>query len=317
MLEQVLSDIKKLRGEGVCFIIDGLDEYQPDDEEKSVIYPLLYKKYLPDAMIIAASRPVATAGLRQDAPVTKHIEVLGFTKNQIFDYIDNFPFESPRCSDVSSTDILQSRLKAYLELHHNVLHMCYLPVHAAMICFLFQYQHTIPHTETKIYEEFTRLILLRSLTRKNNKARLTSLNHLFGSNKEFFFKICLLAFNMTITSKQVVHQSDTEVSLSPESGPDDAPSLGLVTIDRTVDMLGLTDTYTFLHLTFQEYLAAFYIAKLEEERQIEVVGQYAGHTQMRMVWVFYCGMTEFGERDAKLDSIVSTLDGLYRLRCAF
>ena len=315
-LQKVLSDVCRLFGEGVCFIIDGLDEYQPEDKEKSVIYPLLCKKYLPDAMIIIASRPWATAGLRTD-PVTKHVEVLGFVKNQIFEYIDKFPFESPRCSDVSSTKNLPSRLKAYLELHYNVLHMCYLPVHAAMICFLSQYGETIPHTETKIYEEFTRLILLRWLRRSNRKPQLPSLNDLCGNDKECFDKICFLAFDMTINSKQVIHQRDTEVSLSPECGPDEALSLGLVTIDRTVTMLGLTDTYTFLHLTFQEYLAAFYISKLEEEKQVKIVEQYGEHEQMLMVWVFYCGMTKFEEGDARLDSIFSYLDDLYRLRCAF
>lgn len=30
------------------------------------------------------------------------------------------------------------KLKLYLKLYTNVLHMCYLPVHAAMICFLFK-----------------------------------------------------------------------------------------------------------------------------------------------------------------------------------
>ena len=315
-LEQVLSDVNRLDGEGVCFIIDGLDEYQREDEEKSVIYQLLRKEYLPDAMIIVASRPVATAKYRTDL-VTKHVEVLGFAKNQIFEYIDKFPFENPRCSDVSSTNNLPSRLKAYLELHYNVLHMCYLPVHAAMICFLSQYGETIPHTETKIYEEFARLILLRWLRRSNKKPQLPSLNDLCGNDKECFDKICFLAFDMTINSKQVIHQCDTEVSLSPECGPDDAPSLGLVTIDHTVAMFGRTDTYTFLHLTFQEYLTAFYISKLEGVKQVEIVEHYGDHNQMLMVWVFYCGMTKFEEGDARLDSILSYVGDLYRLRCAF
>ena len=315
-LKQVLCDLNNIDGEGVCFIIDGLDEYQHEGKEKSVIYPLLRKEYLPDAMIIVASRPVATAELRHD-PVNKHVEVLGFAKNQILEYIDKFPFKSPRYHDISNIDNLPSRLKAYLELHHNILHMCYLPVHAAMICFLFEYVKTIPHTETKIYEEFTRFIRLRWLRRSNRMAQLPSLNDLCGNDKECFDKICFLAFDMTINSKQVIHQCDTDVSLSPESGPDDAPSLGLVTIDRAVAMLGLTDTYTFLHLTFQEYLAAFYISKLEEEKQVKLFGQYGEHKQMLMVWVFYCGMTKFKERDARLDSILISLNSLYKLRCAF
>ncbi len=48
------------------------------------------------------------------------------------------------------------KMEEYLEQHPNVLHMCYLPVHAAMICFLSsKLEANIPQTETQIYEQFT------------------------------------------------------------------------------------------------------------------------------------------------------------------
>ena len=62
--EKVLDGIEKSEGEGVCFIMDGLDEYQPQDESKSVIYRVLHKNCLHMAMVIVASRPVATSTLR-------------------------------------------------------------------------------------------------------------------------------------------------------------------------------------------------------------------------------------------------------------
>ena len=39
--------IEKNDGEGVCFVIDGLDEYQPQNKTKSVIYNLLVKILTP------------------------------------------------------------------------------------------------------------------------------------------------------------------------------------------------------------------------------------------------------------------------------
>ena len=39
--------IEKNDGEGVCFVIDGLDEYRPQNKKKSVIYKLLNRIYLP------------------------------------------------------------------------------------------------------------------------------------------------------------------------------------------------------------------------------------------------------------------------------
>ena len=309
-INSVSNEINKLQGKGVCFILDGLDEYSICDSRSSVVYALIQKRFFPAAMVIVTSRPVATADLRKDCTVIEHIEVLGFSKDQIYKYIDIFPFVHSASSEVSSNE----ELKAYLEVHQNVLHMCYLPVHAAMVCFLHQYSETIPNTETKIYEEFIRLILLRSFSRTDRYAQLPSLGSLCGQQAEWFKKLCHLAFDMTIQSKQVVHQRDTVVFLKEVSSQSDECGLGLVTIDHTIAMFGFTNTYTFLHLTLQEYLAAYHIGCMTENEQVKILEKYGRATNMNNVLVFYCGMTHFTEGDARLDVVKSSV---YSLRCAF
>ena len=86
----VLPEIRD--GEGVCFVLDGLDEYQPQNREKSIILKFLDRKYLPKSMIFVFTRPSATGQLNKD-PITKTVEVFGFKKGQISDYIDKFPFD--------------------------------------------------------------------------------------------------------------------------------------------------------------------------------------------------------------------------------
>ena len=100
-------------GEGACFILDGLDEYR---NPARVVTKLLNKQYLPNAMVIVASRPVGTAELRHTKLVTTRIEVLGFSKDQIVNYIHKYDF------DIGNK---ASELEAYLNSHINVLHMCY------------------------------------------------------------------------------------------------------------------------------------------------------------------------------------------------
>ena len=321
MCDQLVSDIENSNGEGVCFIIDGLDEFHPEDETKSVIHKLLYKKYLSAAMIIVASRPVATGKLRSKRHVTRRIEVLGFSQKQIFEYIDHYPFTS----DTPNSDTSPSQLKAYLNEHHNLLHMCYLPVQAAMICFLYEHEKgAIPRTETKIYEYFTRLIVLRKQRRSNEDAHLDSLEDLRGDDRKYFSSICHLAFDMTIRSTQTIHQRETNVQLSLGTGSNDASSLDLLTIDKTSGLGRLDNTFAFLHLTFQEYLAARHLAELNEEEQMEMILLHAGERNMLMVWKFYSGMVKFENNVAQIEHIIWSARGMrerdasvYGVQCAY
>ena len=107
------KEVKDSKGEGICFILDGLDEYIGNNKE-NVIQELIYKRILSLAMVIVASRPVGTATHRDKASVTKRIEVLGFTRENICRYTEKYPFE---CDDTAS------KLTAYLNLHSNVLHV--------------------------------------------------------------------------------------------------------------------------------------------------------------------------------------------------
>ena len=309
-LETVAKSIEKDSGERLCFVIDGLDEYQPQDKKKSPIYQLLNKAILPKAMVIVSSRPAATKDLKWEK-LTKRIEVLGFNREQVLEYIDCFPFSS-HCSDsdksiTSSTYPVQ--LKEYLHSHPNIFHMCYLPVLAAMICFLFKSKGGhIPITRTKIYDEFVRCIILRHLTRYNGEAQLTSLQDLSGNTKIYFTSLCRLAFDMTINSKQVVIPQELEGQQSETSLPEDMKFLGLVTISRTAKLSGFHSTYTFLHLTFQEYLAAVYISSLDVRVQMWIIEKHSSRI-MSTMWTFYCGLVDVHsgvERLQKLSTYYGT-----------
>ena len=51
--------------------------------------------------------------------------------------------------------------------------MCYLPIHAAMVCYLFDILgSTLPRTETEMYKEFTTQTLLRTLRRGDKEGRV-------------------------------------------------------------------------------------------------------------------------------------------------
>ncbi len=300
-----VGSIEKKNGESLCVIIDGLDEYEEASLGNNIIFDLIYKRILPLSMIIVASRPVGTATIRLKAPVTQRIEVLGFTKEQIKGYVNCYFRESGDAN---------VKLWKYLNLRANVLRMCYLPVHAAMVCFMYEKKgEEIPHTETKIYEAFTILTLLR---KPHSSVRISSLNDLQGSMKEYFKNICKLALDMTFRKQQVVNESQTNFPLSPPNS--DKGSLGLVTIDSTASLFRMEDLYTFFHLTFQEFLAGFYLTTIREEHLV-IEEAKKSHGNLQMVWKFYCGIVQFRDDSIVLNNIMSdpNTDVLYKAQCAF
>ena len=323
----VEQDLRKSGGKGACFIIDGLDEYR-NTSEGSIIYKLIYERYFPSSMVLVASRPVASSLLKTTCS-PKRIEVLGFSKSQIYQYVQTF---EKSFKDGMYSGNMASELGAYLKEHANILHMCYLPVHAAMICYLFcELEGDIPHTETKIYEQFTIATLLRQKMRYTKKVMFKSLKDLRGDDKETLFKICQLAFTMTVNSQQVVSQSDL-IALFKGTNFDVA-SLGLLTIEHACKRSGIEELYTFLHLTFQEFLAAFYVAETEDFMQRDIFLKYSCEHRMKNVWKFYSGLVQydsitipvmFGDRDQRhiwpSDPSYKTdrcFGELYKVQCAF
>ena len=49
-------------------------------------------------------------------------------------------------------------------------------------------------------------------------------------------------------------------------------------------------SFHFLHLTFQEYLAALYLVRQPTDKQLQLCQSYAGSERFRMVWIFFFGI---------------------------
>ncbi len=317
-VQHILHDIEKCCGDGICFIIDGLDEFQC--KLQSDLHEIMYKNYLPGAMVIVASRPIATTGLKQDVKIDKRIEILGFKKEEILQYIDAFPFDDHPDSHPST------KLKAYLQRHPNIFHMCYLPVHSAMICYLYKHaKESSLVTETQVYKKFTEFMITRKDLRNQSQGSNCLLTNLKEQDKEYLRNICELAFQMTIDSKQTASQADIQVALSSITVESDESSLGLITIDQTARLMGFENMYAFLHLTFQEYLAAFHLCSSSPSDQNKAI-ELCGHaTHMRMAWKFYCGMLNFDDNIDQFKQILTSTTSdaqsprnqLFKIQCAF
>ena len=307
-LNKIVSTILEKDGKGVCFVFDGLDEYCSQNKEKSVILKLLDRKLLPQSMIIVFSRP-SVIELLNKYLINKRIEVFGFGKEQISQYIDNFPFEE---NDGSSDNSITraSQLKQYLHSHPNIHDMCYLPIHAAMICFPLHISDNLSPTQTSIYGEFTRSIVYRHLARHESCLSLDSLKKLSVKHARYFENLCRLAYEMTTKSKQVISSQELEDWLDGRGSFSEEAGLGLLTICPTLHKTGIHQNYAFLHLTFQEFLAAYYIANyLDESQQIQLLRGRSRY-QMGTVWRFYSGLVDFENSEQKLHSLLRSIQDI-------
>lgn len=301
---EVLKHLNDSNGEGVCFIIDGLDEYTNRQcFEESIIFRIIQSAYLPHSMKILTSCPVASASLTKMADRCTCIEVVGFQKEQLFEYTDSYAFKSALNDS--------KKLKSYLTEHPNVLQMCYLPLHAAMISYLYdKMRKDLPSTETEIYKLFTMLTLLRTMKRKDESAFISAAEDLTEDNKASFQKMCKFAFDVT-TSKQELYQKDLTKQ--------DELFLGFVSADFIYGLYGARHFFSFSHLTFQEYLAAYHISQLQKGVQMEVISIYGKDKNMQIVWKFYCGLTEFETHQPKFEEILRfhTDNDLFLCQCAY
>ena len=297
--------LEEREGKGVCFIFDGLDEFSPHDGEGSMVFRIIQKSCLEQSTVIVASRPAATAMWRSNA--YKIIEVLGFLKEQILEYFDGYPF---------SEELKSAELREYLLSHPNIAHMCYLPIHAARVAYLYEVTGEIPRTETEIYEHFTRFTLTRSLSKKIKIDKIDVTN-LSGNDKKLFHQICELALDKTVHNKQVLQQD--EVRKSFETNLDGDISLGLITIDRIAGLYNYKNVYTFLHLTFQEYLAAYHISMLSDEEQLELIDKHGDKVHMLVVWKFYCGLVKLDSTGGMFRAVMRKTVGtsLHKIQCAY
>ena len=291
-LKQLASHIEYCQGKGVVFVFDGLDEYKPRYSKRKIqtaegkkstvkreiedIHEIMYGHSLIKAVVLLTSRPSACIEFRRFAG--KKIEVLGFLKGQIFEYIKHYFGD-----DTSKAQQLIDHLHAY----PNLLNMCYLPLHCAMLVFFYEEDEVIPTTETEIYKHFMLSTIYRAIKKnegaKSKLVKLASFGELPKNYRELFTKICHLAFDAMIDSKKMFTSSDVKHIQG-------VGKLGLVVKDRYYMKTGEDESYNFQHLTTQEYLAAVYIAGLPEKKQIKLINAHGCKDNLQVMWRFFCGM---------------------------
>ena len=267
--EQFGSDLhyhlKNTNGKGVMIIYDSYDELScRQREHKSVFQRLLTGGVLPEATIIVTSRPSATRMLSNEFKknLHEHIEVVGFSDDDIDEYI--------KCKFTDDLDLLGD-FQSYISSHPFIYKAMYIPLHCALVTDLYQTywgkgkKEFAPQTITQLYTCFIHSLLERYLDdhpvygpQELSVQELTDLPHDVYDN---LMKLAELAAN-GIEEQQYVFDNITH------------NTLGLMQrVDEGEFCKSKSVSYSFLHLTLQEYLAALYWSKLSPENVSRVFSE--------------------------------------------
>ena len=286
MRKKVAKAIAEKSGRGVCFLVDAWDEappafFQPSSYLHTFLMGGAGKKNLPCCSIVVASRLVASAALLPLA--TSRVVIGGFNSLSIEEFID-VSLSSDREKEIFSQ---------MLEVKPELAALCYLPLHISIVMHLFKTSNkALPSTQTELYTAFilSKLIRHRSL-------RMTRGGHSFDEVTDFtglpermvikFRALCELAYTgvknqWTSFDKKVL----SEIGIT-ESTPD---TLSLMRDNWQIKQLGIRHTFSFLHYTIQEYMAAYHILSLCPEEQDKAVAELLNDSPMSKALPFYAGL---------------------------
>ena len=312
--EENYQQMKKSAGRRCLIILEGLDEMSVDRRLNDPFLLRLIKEciVLEEAIVIITSRPHAC----ENIDAGRRVEVVGFGNDEIRKFIKNsFPKE-PQCVG----EFLR-QLDEYPQLHS----LCYVPMHLLMIVDIFQYsEKKLPSTLTELYQLFIVMTLKRQVKKENvakkllcssvavtaatadNVEETTLCVMLRGIPKEtvgivvclsrlayqgFFDWYCLREDEggqkkwkdpKIIFTESDLMQCDLEVT-------SDFDGFGLLKGIQTQQLLTDITTYSFNHLSIQEFLCAVYISLQSQQEQLRLLREH--FDEYPNVFTFVCGLT--------------------------
>ena len=286
--DAIITFIKETSGKGVLIIFDGFDELSLTQRcEQSLFLDIIKGKVLSKCAVVVTSRPYASRPVQELQSVNRHIEVLGFTIEQIHKCIKQ------RIND----EVKAEQLCTELEDRLDIASICQIPLNCSIVLFVYEQEdYRLPITLTELYE----LFILHGLRRYTTRTHGTSIAEtLLNTNRlprpigNYFSVLSKVAYDGLLEDKLVFERGDLGIVFSQTFTGTDLPLLDLMTSAKSYSSRGTHDTYSFLHLIIQEYLGAFWAAKyLSESEKLDFLRKNMKNERFYMVLWFFAGITK-------------------------
>ena len=307
---------KKRNGKGLLIIFDGWDKVSTEHRQSSLAASIICRELLEQCAVIVTSRSYASSSLLKINFISRHVQVIGFSEDEIstviiqtlqkdqklaqeliaeneheeddlFIFTDKGHFKWHFTTTQSSKDSqLAVKLINDLKVRGDVRSLCYVPLVCSMVILVYCKEGGhLPTTLTQLYHNFILQTIRRHVKRHDaNPRTLGSLSSLPSQLVKPFQEMCQIAYtNLTNTRMTFSSHQLHQLSLSEAVKED---YLGLMTAFTEYD----EEKYQFLHLSIQEFLAAWWIAKHEEKTE-EVFKTHFDDDHFRMCLRFVAGLT--------------------------
>uniref|UniRef100_A0AAR2K6H9 B30.2/SPRY domain-containing protein n=1 Tax=Pygocentrus nattereri TaxID=42514 RepID=A0AAR2K6H9_PYGNA len=275
--QQPLNETGLFDGECKCvFIFDGLDEFRSPlsfDEKKIsavtekasvnvLVTSLISGTLFPSARVWITSRPAGA-----DQIPSKHIhlvtEIQGFVTDQ-----QKEEYFRKRIGDQDEADEMILLIKKSKTLYI----MCYIPVFCWITYTVLQHIMKNRNTEelkslTQMYTHFL-TIQMETKREKDNKTPQKDTKNLLQSNKTILLKLAELAFKQLMKGNVMFYEEDLRESSIDVT--EASVYSGIFTgFFKEESEFQQRKVYSFVHLSFQEFLAAVYVFHCYENKKMK------------------------------------------------
>ena len=270
----------------VLIILDGLDELPEKSED--CVNKVLGRKKLSFCYVLATTRQEKGIETREQFKFDSCLAIEGFSEENSFEYIRkhfrNIGTEHSYKGERLIEEIKRNPLLRHLQSN---------PLNLLLLCVVYEdHKGSLPSSMTALYQTIVRCLLRRYCARE----KLNAPKKDEDLDKQFEIPILALgelAWKCLLNDELSFYEDELE-ELERSNENIVARRLGLVYKEESLRRLKPRHTYSFLHKTFQEYLAASHIAHKFRGSEFQMLDQMLfplnARWKFKQVFVFVCGI---------------------------
>ena len=276
--DEIAQAILDKRGEGVCLLIEGIDEATAS--LRDFLLDNLLNSKLSHLSIIITSRPDSKLLIKIQKTLTSRILINGFSSEKLDEFLDCAMQE-----DVKG----RAELDAKFKLSPQFQALCTLPINAVIVSFLVQcFIDELPVTQTGLFTLLVSHICIRHMKSRMENEDL-AIEHLPDDLpkdlRKPFDELCSLAYTASMENRKILSFEDMKgVGIQDDK-------LGILQLRLTKSMYGLSKSYSFPHFALQQFLAAIHLSQQADANQISFIEGIIKKDPLDEVLPFHAGCT--------------------------